>query len=173
MMLSGDFYVQAALWSQVVAAALFIGVLVWLWRRFILPAIMAAQARQNEQIARAERHREEARATLDLLKEEIEGARLDAKLIGERATAQAAREYDAIMSEAREAGDRALADAQLEFERALAVARLRLREELLAKALERAREEASRRVDAAVDAAIVERFVVSLAAPNVRERARG
>ena len=53
-----QFYVQIAVWSQVVSALLFMGVLVWLWFKFIQPAILGAQDRQNKQIAQAERHRD-------------------------------------------------------------------------------------------------------------------
>ena len=155
-------YVQVAIWSQVVSAVLFLGVLVWMWFKFLQPAIMAAQERYNKQIAEAERHRDEAKATLDLLQNEIGGAAHDAELIAARAASQASGEYDATVAEAREAGERALRNAQAEFARALAAARERLRVELLDKALDRARGEAARRVDASENARLVERFAVSL-----------
>lgn len=157
-----SFYVQAAEWSQVVAAVLFMCVLLWLWFKFIQPAILAAQDRYNKQIAEAERHRDEAKAMLDMLRTEIEGSAHDAELIKERAAAQADREYEAAMAEAREAGERALDNARGELERARAAARERLRDELLAKALDRARSEALRRVDAPTNARLVDRFVASL-----------
>lgn len=156
------FYVQVAVWSQVVSAVLFLCVLVWFWFKFIQPAIMAAQERHNKEIAEAERHRDEAKATLEMLQSEIESAGHDAGLIKERAGAQAAREYETTVAETRDAGERALRGAQAEFARALQSARDRLRVELLDKALARARDEASRRVDASANARIVDRFVVSL-----------
>jgi F0F1-type ATP synthase membrane subunit b/b' len=157
-----QFYVQAALWSQVIAAVLFIGVLVWLWARFFQPAILAAQERYNKQIAQAERHRDEARATLELLRGEIDGASRDAELIRERAAAQAAREYDAAIAEARESGERAIANAGGELSRARASARERLSDEMLTEALARARSVAAQRVTIATDARLVSRFVASL-----------
>jgi ATP synthase F0 subunit b len=154
-------------WSQIVAAVLFLGVLVWLWVKYIQPAILAAQDRHNKQIAEAERHRDEAKAALDMLHGEIDTAGHDAGLIVERADEQAQREHATTVEDAREAGERALHNAQLEFDRAMAAARERLRDELAGKALERARELAGKRVDAAENAALIDRFVTSL------ERARG
>jgi F0F1-type ATP synthase membrane subunit b/b' len=155
-------YVQIAVWSQVLSSALFLCVLAWLWFKFIEPAIMAAQERYNKQIAEAERHRDEAKATLDLLKNEIDGAAQDAELIKRRADAQAAREYEATVIETREAGERAVRNARAEFARALAAARDRLRIELLDKALVQARRDATQRVDAALNGRLVDRFVGSL-----------
>ncbi len=161
-MSQNSIYVQIAIWSQVVSSVLFLCVLVWLWFKFLQPAILAAQERYNKQVAEAERHRDEAKATLDLLQNEIEGAAADAELIKARADAQAAREHNAIVAETREAGERALRDAQAEFARTLATGRERLREELLDKALGAARAEALRLVDATVNARLVDRFVGSL-----------
>jgi F0F1-type ATP synthase membrane subunit b/b' len=157
-----SFYIQIAVWSQVVASALFLCVLAWLWFKFIQPAILAAQERYNKQIAEAERHRDEAKATLDLLQSEIDGAAQDAELIKQRAEAEAVREHDAIVAETRDAGERSLRNAQAEFGRALASARDRLRVEMLDKALVKAREEATRRVDASINARLVDGFVGSL-----------
>ncbi|HKU80585.1 MAG TPA: hypothetical protein VJP76_00345 [Candidatus Tumulicola sp.] len=156
------FYVQAALWSQVASAVLFLGVLAWLWFKYLQPAILAAQDRHNKQIAQAERHRDEAKATLEMLRNEIGGAQRDAELIRQRAQAQAAREYDAALAETRDAGERSVHNAQGEFARALAAARDRLRIEMLEKALARARQEAAQRVDQRANAEIVERFVTTL-----------
>lgn len=161
-----QFYVQIAIWSQVVSAVLFMGVLVWLWFKFIQPAILAAQDRQNKQIAQDERHRDEAKSMLDVLRNDVENARRDAGLIGARIDGEAARERDGIVAEARDAGERSVRDAQAEFSRALAAGREQLRIDMLEKALQRAREEAARRVDATVDAGLLERFTRSLERPR-------
>jgi F0F1-type ATP synthase membrane subunit b/b' len=163
---SHDFYVQAAAWSQVIASLLFVAVLLWLWFRYIQPAILASQANSNRQIAEAERHRDEAKAALELLKTATHGASHDAELIKERAVAQAARESEAAIAEARGAGERALRNAQGEFSRALTSARAQLRDELAGKALDRARSEAMRRVDAGLDARLVDGFIGSLERGN-------
>lgn len=160
------FYVEAALWSQVVSAVLFLGVLGWLWFKYLQPAILTAQERHNKQIAQAERHRDEAKATLEMLRNEIGGAQRDAELIRERAEAQAQREHAATVAEARDAGERAVHGAQGEFARALAAARDRLRVEMLEKALARAREDAALRVDERANTEIVDRFVTTLERPN-------
>jgi ATP synthase F0 subunit b len=157
-----QFYLQAALWSQVIASILFMGVLVWLWVRYFQPAILVAQERYNRQIAEAERHRDEAKAMLDLLRSEIEGASRDAALIRERASAQAAREYEASVEEARESGERSLQNARGELARARAAATHRLRDEILSQALEQARTIASDRIDPATNSRLVDRFVASL-----------
>jgi F0F1-type ATP synthase membrane subunit b/b' len=165
-MSQNSIYVQIAIWSQVASSVLFLCVLAWLWFKFLQPAILAAQERYNKQVAEAERHRDEAKATLDLLQNEIDGAGRDAEAIKARADAQAVREHDAVVAETREAGERALRDAQAEFARTLAAARERLREELLGKALATARQEATRRVDASVNARLVDGFVGSLERGN-------
>lgn len=156
------FYVHAAIWSQVAAAILFLIVLGWLWFRFIQPAVLAAQENANKNIAEAERHRDEAKATLDLLKNEIDGAVHDADLIAKRAASQATREYESTVGEARESGERALQNARGELDRARASSRDRLRIDLLEKALVRARVDATSRVDAALDARLIDRFSASL-----------
>jgi F0F1-type ATP synthase membrane subunit b/b' len=161
-MTSDQFYVRIALWSQAVSAVLFLAVLVWLWFKYLQPAILAAQERQNKQIAQAERHRDEAKATLDALHGEIDAASADARRIEERAQSQAAREYETAVAQTREAGERAVRGAQAEFARALAAARDRMRIELLEKALARARTEAARQIDDATNARIVDRFAAAL-----------
>jgi F0F1-type ATP synthase membrane subunit b/b' len=155
-------YLEISIWSQVVSSILFLGALVLVWNRWILPVVMAAQARSNAKIAESERHRDEARGALDALREEIDSARRDAELIEQRAELHAQRERETILKEATEAGERGLRDAGGELERARAAARLRLRDELLERALQIARRDAARRVDPALDLRLVERFLGSL-----------
>jgi F-type H+-transporting ATPase subunit b len=156
------FYENVAIWSQVISSILFLCVLVWLWMKYLQPAIMASQERVNKQIAEGERHRDEAKAMLDILQTEIEGANRDAEAIKQRAADQAQHETDATLAEAREAGQRALANANMEFDRSLAAARASLRVEMLDKALTRARAQAQQRVDASTDTTLVDRFIGSL-----------
>ncbi|HZZ01081.1 MAG TPA: hypothetical protein VFE36_16080 [Candidatus Baltobacteraceae bacterium] len=161
-------YVHIALWSQVAAAALFIGVLLWLWTKYLQPAVMAAQERQNKQIAEAERHRDEAKAMLDLLRAQMDGAAHDAGAIKQRAVAQAKRESEAAIAEATESGERALTNAKGELQRARASAREQLRREMLDGALVKARQDAERRVDAPVNARLVNDFLGSLESNTYR-----
>lgn len=161
-------YEQIAVWSQVLSAVLFMAVLVWMWFKFIQPAVLAAQETHNKQIAEAERHRDEAKASLDALRQEIEGAKHDATLIASRATDQAVREREATIAEAREAGERQLRGAQGELDRARAAAREAFRTELLDRALQAARQEATARVDSGVNAKLVDGFVSSLSNGSVK-----
>lgn len=160
--MSQQLYIEISIWSQVVSSIVFIGVLVYAWQRWLAPVFLAAQARSNQQIAEAERHRSEAKAALDLLRTEIHTAGHDAELIAQRAKTQAEHERQAAIAETNEAGERALEEAHKELQRARAAAQLRLRADLVAQALQVAREDAMRRVGTAVDARVVERFIDSL-----------
>jgi F0F1-type ATP synthase membrane subunit b/b' len=155
-------YEQIATWSQVISAVVFMAVLVWLWFRFLQPAVLAAQKANNRQIAEAERHRDEARAALDALQAEIEGARRDAEAIRRRAGDQALHEREAALAQAIEAGERALRGAAGELDRARSAARGRLRVELLERALRLARSGAEKRVDARLNRQLVDRFAATL-----------
>ena len=157
-------YEQIAVWSQVISAILFIVVMVWVWGKFIQPAVLAAQENHNKQLAESERHRDEAKASLEALRGEISGAQRDAELIRQRATEQAGREKDATIAEARETGERSVRNAGGELERARYAARDRLRIELLERALHAARTKAAQRVDASVNAKLVNSFVSSIEA---------
>jgi F-type H+-transporting ATPase subunit b len=156
-----QFYIKIAIWSQVVSSIVFLGVLVYIWSRWILPVVMTAQERSNRKIAEAERHRDEAKAALQTLREEIESARHDATLIKQRVNERVDHERAALLQETTDAGERALAEAGLELERARAAAGQRLRDDLLEGALRLARQEAAQRVDAALDARLVDRFAGS------------
>ena len=155
-------YEQVAIWSQVISSGLFLVVMIWIWIKWIQPAVLAAQANNNKQIAEAERHRDEAKAALEALRLETNGANRDAQLIRDRANSQGKHETEATIAEAKQAGERALRNAAGELERARAAAREQLREELLDKALASARIEAAKRVDGTVNANLVNRFVSSL-----------
>lgn len=161
-MTDAQFYIKLALWSQIVSSIVFIAVLVFMWIRWIVPVVMAAQERSNRQIADAERHRDEVKGALEALHAEIETARHDAQLIGERAASRAEHERELLVKETAEAGERTLADANRELERALAAARLRLRDEILARALDLAHHEAKARVGPELDARFIESFAGSL-----------
>lgn len=161
-MSDAQLYLKIALYSQVISAVVFIAVLVWMWFKWILPVIMAAQDRSNKQIAEAERHRDEARQALTALHTDIESARRDAGLISERAEVHAQHERDAVIAEATAAGERQVRDAGGELERARAVARQRLRDSLVAAALQIARSEAPERLGAAGERRLVDAVIGTL-----------
>jgi F0F1-type ATP synthase membrane subunit b/b' len=165
-------YVEIATWSQVVSSIVFIAVLVWMWFKWLLPVFLKAQEQSNRQIAEAERHRDEVKAALDALHSEITTAEHDADLIKQRAADQAEHERQAALDEANGAGNRALRNAGGELERARAAAAHRLRDEVLDKALRLARTEAAQRVDAALNAKLIDRFISGLSVEET-EGARG
>lgn len=155
-------YEAVALWSQVLSAILFIAVLVWMWVKFMQPAVLLAQQNANAAIAEAERHRDEAKAELASLRGEVENAQRDAIAIKQRVQAQARVECEAIVADSRRAGERGIANAQGELERSRAAARERLRDEFLDQALTLARTQAQQRVDAGVNAQLVGSFLSNL-----------
>lgn len=155
-------YTLIALYSQVASAALFFIAMIWIWVRFIQPAVLTAQQNQNAQLAEAERRRDEAKRVLDGLQGEIANAKRDARAIKERVTAQASGERQATLREAREAGDRTIRNAQGELARSRAAAREQLREQFLNRALQAARVRAAERVDAAVNSQLLSTFLNNL-----------
>lgn len=155
-------YTAIAEYSQIASAVLFVIVMVWIWVKFIQPAVIVSQQNANAQLAEAERHRDQAKAQLDGLHGEIENAQRDAAAIKQRVAAQAKAECEAMVVEARAAGERAVQSAQGELDRARAAARGRLRDELLDQALTLARTEAQRRVDARVNEQLVGTFLTHL-----------
>lgn len=155
-------YEAVALWSQVISAILFIIFLVWIWIKFLQPAVLQAQQNANAAIAEAERHRDQAKAELEALRGSVEGAQRDAIAIKQRVEAQAKAECEAILADARRAGERSVQNAEGELDRSRVSARERLREELLDQALTLARAEAQRRVDARVNAQLVGSFLSNL-----------
>jgi F0F1-type ATP synthase membrane subunit b/b' len=159
-------YIVIAFWSQIAAFVAFVAGIVFVWKRFIEPAVIGARDASNRSIAEAERHRDEAVAALDVLREEITGAERDGQAIRQRAVDQSRREHDAAVAEAKEAGERQIRNAEGELDRARLAARARLHDEILNRALAQARKEAAGRVDAATNAMLVNRFIVGLEHQN-------
>lgn len=155
-------YLEIAVWSQVASSVIFIAVLAYMWKRFAMPVLMAAQERSNQQIAEAERHRDEVKGALGALHDEILSAGRDAELIAQRADQHAVREREAMIEEAKEAGERTLRDAHGELDRARAAARQRLRDDLLERALQVARDEAAQRTGPSLDERLIAGFAGTL-----------
>ena len=152
-------YELVAEYSQIASAVLFVAVMIWIWMKFIQPAIVTAQQNQNAKLAEAERHRDEAKAALDSVQGEREAAQRDAEAIRQRVAMQAQLEREAAIREAKEAGERAVRNAEGELGRSRAAAREQLRTDLLDRALDLARTRAAARVDDRVNAELVESFV--------------
>jgi F0F1-type ATP synthase membrane subunit b/b' len=157
-------YLQIAVWSQVISSIVFMAVLVFMWIKWIMPVVLSAQARSNKQIAEAERRRDEVKGALTALRDQVESATHDAVLIVARAEDHAKHERENTLREATAGGERSVRDAAGALDRARTAARQRLREDLLTRALVLARADATSRVDASMDAKLIERFVGSLEA---------
>jgi F0F1-type ATP synthase membrane subunit b/b' len=165
-------YDQVAFWSQIAGFVLFVVALIWAWNTWLTPAIAVAQKAGNERIALLERHRDEMRAALDTLQHEIEGAKRDGAAMIDRVKERARHEHEAIISEANDAGERSVRNAQGELDRARSAASERLREDLAAKALDIARRDATARVNAPVNAQLVQEFLGSLNGARPAEQAQ-
>jgi F-type H+-transporting ATPase subunit b len=152
-------YDAIAFWSQIAGFLLFSVVLCLAFAKWIVPAAGAAQKASNDRIALAVKRRDEVQGALGALQHAIEGAKLDAAAMVERAKDRGEHEKSAIIAEAKDAGERAVRNAEGELDRARAEARAQLREQLANKALEIARSTASSRIDASVDQRLVEEFL--------------
>lgn len=157
-------YERIALISQVVSSVAFLAVMVWIWMKFIQPAVLSAQQAANARMAEAERHRDEAKAALASLQASVAEAERDAQSIRDRASAQAQLEREAALREAEESGERAVQNAGRELERAREAARASFRDRLLENALNLARTKAASRVDEAASARFVSGFLNKLGA---------
>ncbi|MDQ6822922.1 MAG: hypothetical protein M3Z07_00275 [Candidatus Eremiobacteraeota bacterium] len=155
-------YELIALYSQVIGALFFAVAMIFIWTKFVQPAVIAAQAASNRQIAEAERRRDEAKVALDSLQGEIGAAETDAAAIKARAGASARIEIEKATREARESGERSLRNAQGELARSRIAARERMRDEMLDAALALARGEAAARITPEVNTRLVDTFVKSL-----------
>lgn len=137
------FYDALATWSQVVGSIAFIIVLVWLFVRFVVPAVAASQERKNAELAEAERRRDAAGETVEAARREVETASGEAAAILQRVDGNVVRERELILREARDDGERVVRNAEGELGRARMAARDRVRAELVAQALRIAREAAA------------------------------
>jgi F0F1-type ATP synthase membrane subunit b/b' len=137
-------YEAIATYSQVVAAVLFIVVVVYLWNRFISPAVLASQARKNAELLDSEKRRDDARAELERAQAEVDRAEADVRAIAARAETDATRLHEKAIAEARAEGERLMNGAHGELARSRETARTHLRDELLERAMQIARDAASR-----------------------------
>jgi F-type H+-transporting ATPase subunit b len=155
-------YDVVAFWSQIAGFVLFTGALIWSWAQWISPALAQASKHSNERIALGEKHRDDMRLALDALRREIEVARRDGETMKERVRERSAHEFERTVAEAREAADRVIRNADEELERARVQARIRLRDDLAARAIEVAKAQAQQRIDKTVNATLVREFLQSL-----------
>ncbi len=160
------FFETVALWSQVAGAIVFLVALILLFRKYLIPAVVANEQARNAEIVDAEKRLARMRADAAKARVEVETADRDAAEILARVERVIERDREHTLAEAKAEGDRLVRNAEGELERARLVARDRLRIEFIEKALAQARAEAPARVDAAMNAALVKRTVDDLARGN-------
>jgi F-type H+-transporting ATPase subunit b len=144
-----------AQYSQWVGALVFLIVLIWGFRKFLLPALSTYEQNKNAEIADTEARREKMKADVSAARGEVETASRDAQVMEERAVSDAATERAQIIEAAHEDAARIIRNAEGELGRARLAARAELREELVSKALAAARRTAAARVDTKVNAKLV------------------
>jgi F-type H+-transporting ATPase subunit b len=162
---AGGLYEQIALWSQILGSAAFVAVLVYVFRRFIAPAVTASQVRKNAELVESEQRRDAARADVDVAKGELETAQQEARGITERAVLDGKRERERLIAEAKSEGERLVRNAEGELARGREAAREALRDQLLERALTVARESAPRRIDERKDHELVEAVLAAIHTP--------
>src|ERR1700737_2133058 len=133
------FFVQVALWSQVAGSVSFLIVLILLFRKYLIPAVLANQAARNAQLAEAEARRTRMQTEAAKARGEIEAADRDAAEIRRRVEHATERDRAHVLDGANAEGPRLVRNAEGELERARLAARDRLRIELIEKALAKAR----------------------------------
>jgi F0F1-type ATP synthase membrane subunit b/b' len=153
-----------AQYSEIIGGFAFVIVAVWLFRKFVLPAVRAGQISRNADLVNAERRRDALRDEVGKARGEVEAADRDALAIAERAETDARHEHDTIVAEGRREATRLLQNAQGELDRARFAARDALRIELIERALNRARALAAADLNPARDLRLVEKTVDELTA---------
>jgi len=155
------FYTQVALWSQVAGSVIFLAVLVYIWQRFIAPAVVASQERKNAELAEAERRRDAVRVQVEETKRAVGAADDDVKQISARAERDSTAERERLLLESTNEGERLIRNANGELDRLRAGARDSLRADLLEQALAIAREAATR-TDAATNQRLIDESLRAL-----------
>jgi F0F1-type ATP synthase membrane subunit b/b' len=142
--MSDQFYQQVAIWSQVLGSVAFMVLLVYIWIRFVTPAVLKSRDAKNAELTEAERRRDAAKEEIDEARRELARATAEAQSIRNRGAGDAQALRERILADAKREGERQVRNAEGELERGRLAAREALRAELIAKALEIARESASR-----------------------------
>jgi F0F1-type ATP synthase membrane subunit b/b' len=161
-MTEDPFYEMLARWSQILGALAFIGVLIYLFRKFLAPAVTAAEAAKNVEIEDMEKRRAAAQADAEAARRETADTADRAKNIRDRGERDSVSERERILAEAQADGARSIANAEGELVRARASANERLRARILERALEIARDGAAKRVDAATNERIIASVIDSI-----------
>ena len=157
-------YEVIAQYSEIIGGFAFIIVLIWLFRKFALPAVRAGEISRNSDLVNTEHRRDQLREEVAAARAEVEAADRDALAILARAETDARHEHDSIITEARREGLRLVQNARGELDRGRIAGREGLRIEFVEKALDRARELATQQLTPDADTRLVNKTVDELTA---------
>ncbi len=148
-------YEAIAQYSEIIGGFAFVIVMVWLFRKYLLPAVRAGEIARNADLVNAEHRRDTLKAEVAEARALVEAAQRDALAIAQRAETDARHEHEQIITDARREGLRLLQNARGELERGRIAGKDKLRIEFIEKALNRARELAAQQLSADGDAKLV------------------
>jgi F0F1-type ATP synthase membrane subunit b/b' len=130
-------YETIAQYSEIIGGFAFLIVSIWLFRKFVLPAIRAGEISRNSDLVNTEQRREELREEVAEARGEVEAADRDAQAILARAETDARHEHETIIADARREGLRLVQNARGELDRGRIAGRDKLRIEFIEQALNR------------------------------------
>lgn len=156
-------YQHLALLSIVISSILFALVIIYLFIKYLTPAVAAAQKTRNEEIAVAEQRRDAAVREAKTLRAQQEKLTKALEETLARSEVEARRERERIIAEARAEGERLVRHADGELDRARAAGQDTMQTKLIELALEKARIRAIAEVTADVDRGLSERFLDQVA----------
>jgi F0F1-type ATP synthase membrane subunit b/b' len=151
-----------AQYSEIIGGFAFLIVAIWLFRKFVLPAVRAGEISRNSDLVNTEHRREELRDEVADARGEVEAADRDAQAILARAETDARHEHETIIADARREGLRLIHNARGELERGRIAGRDKLRIEFIEQALNRARALAAAELSPADDTKLVAKTVDDL-----------
>jgi F0F1-type ATP synthase membrane subunit b/b' len=157
-------YEAIAQYSEIIGGFAFLIVAIWLFRKFVLPAVRAGEISRNSDLVNTEHRREQLREEVAEARGEVEAADRDALAIAARAETDARHEHETIVADARREGLRLIQNARGELDRGRIAGRDKLRIEFIEKSLNRARELAGQQLSEAGDARLVAKTVNDLTA---------
>jgi F0F1-type ATP synthase membrane subunit b/b' len=157
-------YETIAQYSEIIGGFAFLIVMIWLFRKYALPAVRAGEISRNSDLVNTEHRREQLRDEVAEARGLVESADRDALAIAARAETDARHEHETIIADARREGLRLVHNARGELDRGRIAGRDKLRIEFIEKALNRARELAGQQLSEAGDTRLVTKTVDDLAA---------
>jgi F0F1-type ATP synthase membrane subunit b/b' len=155
-------YELIAQYSEIIGGFAFLIVAIWLFRKFVLPAVRAGEISRNSDLVNTEHRREELRDEVAEARGEVEAADRDAQAILARAETDARHEHETIVADARREGLRLVHNARGELDRGRIAGRDKLRIEFIEQALNRARALAAEQLSDAGNAKLVNKTVDDL-----------